>query len=136
MASLHAAFPETKRQPLDLHGIVRPGLPIERLVNLAEQLGLGEENLARRCGLSRATWQRRKAGSKPLAASETDLLLRFAVLFNQAVEVFEDTEEAREWLKTPQYGLAGAVPLDLATTTFGFREVEKLLTRIDHGVYA
>jgi Protein of unknown function (DUF2384) len=40
------------------------------------------------------------------------------------------------WLNCPQIGLGGAVPLEFAQTTFGFREVEKLLTRIDHGVYA
>jgi putative toxin-antitoxin system antitoxin component (TIGR02293 family) len=86
--------------------------------------------------LSRATFHRREADHKPLSAAETDALLRHAFLFKKAVEVFEDEDQAREWLKSPQYGLGGAVPLDLAATTFGYREVEKLLTRIEFGVYA
>ncbi len=55
----------------------------------------------------------------------------------QAIAVFDgDEDAARQWLGCPQIGLGNAVPLDCAQTTFGFREVEKLLTRIDHGVYA
>ena len=38
--------------------------------------------------------------------------------------------------KLPQIGLGDAIPLELAQTSFGFREVEKLLTRFSHGVYA
>ncbi len=129
-------FPETQREPLELHRLVQPGLRVNRLVELAAKLDLEVEDLARRCGLTRPALERRKEAHKPLSAAETDLLLRFALLFKQAVAVFEDEGEARAWLKSPQYGLAGAVPLDLAATTVGYREVEKLLTRIEYGVYA
>jgi len=129
-------FPETHRGALELHRLVQPGLRVNRLVELASKLDLAVEDLARRCGLTRPALQRRKADHKPLSASETDLLLRYALLFKQAVTAFEDEREARAWLKSPQYGLNGAVPLDLASTTVGYREVEKLLTRLDYGVYA
>jgi putative toxin-antitoxin system antitoxin component (TIGR02293 family) len=60
-----------------------------------------------------------------------------STLLSQAIAVFDaDEEAAKQWLRSPQIGLGNAVPLDLARTTFGYREVEKLLTRIDHGVYA
>ncbi|WP_082407641.1 MbcA/ParS/Xre antitoxin family protein [Verrucomicrobium spinosum] len=39
-------------------------------------------------------------------------------------------------LNAPQTGLGGAIPLDYARTEVGAREVEALLTRIEHGVYA
>lgn len=129
-------FPETDFDPLALHKLTQPGLKVKRLIELAEKLGLSVEELAKRCGLSRPTLHRRKAGHHPLSLSESDALLRHAIMFKKAVEVFEDETEAQTWLKTPQYGLGGAIPLDLAVTTVGFREVEKLLTRIDYGVYA
>ncbi|MBA3651009.1 MAG: DUF2384 domain-containing protein [Chthoniobacterales bacterium] len=47
-----------------------------------------------------------------------------------AVHLFGDIEEARLWLKTPQRGLHGAVPLDYAKTDLGVREVESLLTQL------
>ena len=46
---------------------------------------------------------------------------------------FGDLEEARQWLKTPQRGLHGAVPLDYAKTEMGAREVENLLSQLNHG---
>jgi uncharacterized protein (DUF2384 family) len=44
--------------------------------------------------------------------------------------------KARVWLKFPQRGLGGAVPLDYAETEVGAREVDNLLGRIDYGVYS
>jgi len=49
--------------------------------------------------------------------------------------VFGDAEKARAWLKHPQVGLGGAVPLDYASTETGAREVEDLLGRIKYSVY-
>jgi putative toxin-antitoxin system antitoxin component (TIGR02293 family) len=65
------------------------------------------------------------------------LAARQSVLVAQATTVFESDEPtAKRWLSSPQIGLGGAVPVDLAKTAVGYREVEKLLTRIDRGVYA
>ncbi len=55
--------------------------------------------------------------------------ISFAIDF----EVFENEESARRWLKRPQIGLGGKVPLELLKTEAGAREVEDLLVRIDHG---
>ena len=64
-------------------------------------------------------------------------LARHASLLAQAVATFDgDKEAARQWMNCPQIGLGNAVPLELAKTSFGSREVEKLLTRVNYGVYA
>jgi putative toxin-antitoxin system antitoxin component (TIGR02293 family) len=107
-----------------------------RFQEAARVLDLEEENLAHRCGMSRSTFYRRKVHNGPFTMGEEDMLDRHVVVFNQAMSVFEDRIEARTWLLTPQYGLGGMIPLDAIQTTAGFREVEKLLTRIDYGVYA
>ena len=54
-----------------------------------------------------------------------------ARLLGHAVHLFGGLEEARRWLKEPQRGLHGAVPLDYAKTDLGAREVENLLTQLD-----
>ena len=61
--------------------------------------------------------------------------MRFARLTARAVAVFGNEDDARKWLGTAQQGLGGALPLDYAETETGEREVEKLLGRIEHGVY-
>lgn len=107
-----------------------------RLQEVAQILDLDEEDLALRCGMSRSTFYRRKQRKAPFTPNEVDLLDRHTAILAQATAVFEDVGKARTWLQTPQYGLNGVVPLDAIQTTTGFREVEKLLTRIDYGVYA
>lgn len=52
-----------------------------------------------------------------------------------AINVLEDKQQAIEWLSTPKIALDDQVPLELLFTGIGAREVEKLLKRIEHGVY-
>ena len=67
--------------------------------------------------------------------SSTAATVRFAMLLSKAITVFGSQDEANKWLKSPQFGLGGAVPLDFAKSEVGAREVEKLLGRIEYGVY-
>lgn len=118
-----------------LVAVVARGLPFGELEALREQLDLPLDSLAEYLGLARATLHRRKIAGQ-LTADESDKVLRFARLLGQASRVFGSVPEAREWLKAPQYGLGGVVPLEFAGTEIGAREVESLLGRIDYGVYS
>ena len=113
---------------------VREGLPVKELTTLQSGLQIPLEQLASKLAISRATLQRRKTSGR-LSSGESDKLLRFTRLLQHATDVFGDAAKAREWLKLPQRGLGGAVPLDYAETEIGAREVENLLGRIDYGVY-
>ena len=114
---------------------IQRGLPIAELDTLQQFLDMPIESLAPKLGISKATLHRRKAEGR-LGPGESDRLVRFARLMGKAVEVFEGEEAARRWLKAPQVGLGGAVPLDYAETELGAREVEDLLGRIEYGVYS
>ncbi|MBK9138068.1 MAG: DUF2384 domain-containing protein [Verrucomicrobia bacterium] len=114
---------------------VQRGLPFAELEALRAALDLPLDALAPKLGVSRATLHRRRLEGR-LTQAESDRLMRFARLFGQAVAVFNDEAVARDWLKRPQYGLAGAIPLEYAETEMGAREVEALLGRIDYGEYS
>lgn len=121
----------------EVHQEIVSGLPYRFIATVAEQAGIAAEELARRIGVSRSTFHRRKKSAAKLSTQESDALVRYARLATRAVDAFDgDEEAARKWLASAQPGLANAVPLEMAQTTPGFREVEKLLTRIDLGVYA
>jgi putative toxin-antitoxin system antitoxin component (TIGR02293 family) len=60
----------------------------------------------------------------------------YARLLSLAVVTLESVENARAWLASPQVGLGGAIPSEMARTEDGAREVEDLLGRIEHGVYS
>ncbi len=78
--------------------------------------------------------QRRKVAGR-LTAQESDKVVRFSRLLKQAADLFGSVERGRAWLKFPQRGLGGAVPLDYAQTEVGALEVERLLGRIQYSVY-
>lgn len=111
------------------------GLPMAELAVLREALDLPMERVAAKVGMSRATFHRRQK-TGVLSTDESDKAVRLARLFGHAVAVFGNERDARNWLQSRQRGLGGAVPLDYAETEVGAREVENLLGRIDHGVYA
>ncbi len=112
-----------------------PGLDFREFEALRRQLDLSLEELSVRLGLTRATIEKRKATGR-LTPDESGKVVCFARLLGHAVHLFGGIEEARRWLKQPQRGLHGAVPLDYAKTDLGAREVENLLTQLDYGIKA
>ena len=114
---------------------IQKGLRFSELQTLQNSLDLPFEQLAAKLCISRSTLHRRKAAGR-LSPDESDKVMRLSRLLDHAAKVFGDVEKARAWLKFPQVGLGGAVPLDYAQTEVGAREVDDLLGRIDYGVYS
>jgi len=114
---------------------LKDGLLVGELDVLRVNLSLPMEKLVPMLGISKATFHRRKTAGK-LDTAESDRVVRFARLLGKAAAVMESLEDGRRWLKSPQVGLGGAVPLEYAETEVGAREVEDLLGRIEYGVYS
>ncbi len=81
------------------------------------------------------TLERRISRREPLKPEEVDGILRLLRVLAHAVRVFEDPEIAEEWLRLPNPELDGEVPMQMAATDLGAREVEAVLMRIEHGVF-
>jgi len=123
------------KHPTELIRQIQKGLRFSELETLQNSIDLPFEQLAAKLSISRSTLQRRKAAGR-LSPDESDKVIRYSRLLRQAADFFGDIEKARAWLKHPQYGLGGAVPLDYAGTEAGAREVENLLGRMEYGVYS
>ena len=123
------------KHPTELIRRIQKGLRFSELQTLQSTLDLPFEQLAAKLCISRSTLHRRKAAGR-LSPDESDKVMRLSRLLDHAAKVFGDVEKARAWLKFPQVGLGGAVPLDYAQTEVGAREVDDLLGRIDYGVYS
>jgi putative toxin-antitoxin system antitoxin component (TIGR02293 family) len=115
--------------------LIERGLPWSDAEALAGAFDISLERVASLLDIPQATFFRRKKGGR-FTKQESDHLLRFARLWWIACDVFENEEGARAWLKMPQFGLRGAIPLEYAATEAGAREVEDLLRRIDFGLLA
>jgi putative toxin-antitoxin system antitoxin component (TIGR02293 family) len=114
---------------------VRAGFPYKHLAGFQKVTDLPWTEISRFVAIPQRTLTRRQHEGK-LQPDESDRVWRAFTIFDQAVELFEgDLAAARTWLQTPQAGLGGETPLDFASTDVGAREVERLIGRLEHGVF-
>jgi putative toxin-antitoxin system antitoxin component (TIGR02293 family) len=123
------------KHPHELIRRIQKGLRFSELQALQNRIDMPLEQLAGKLSISRSTLQRRRTAGR-LSSDESGKVMRFSQLLEHATKDFGNVDRARGWLKHPQRGLGGAVPLDYAETEIGAREVDRLLGRIDYGVYS
>jgi putative toxin-antitoxin system antitoxin component (TIGR02293 family) len=115
---------------------VQKGLPFRALERLGRNLDLSMKSIAELAQIRNRTLHRRKEAGR-LQPNESDRLLRVSRVFGRAIELFEgDDRAARHWLSAPQRALGGVAPLSLAKTELGALEVQRLIGRLEHGVFS
>ncbi len=87
-------------------------------------------------GLSAATLTRKAGARTRLRPEPSDRVFRVAATLALAQDVLEDRDRAVSWLREPNRELHGERPLDLLDTEVGAREVERVLMRLEHGIYS
>ncbi|MCL2938985.1 MAG: DUF2384 domain-containing protein [Trichodesmium sp. MAG_R02] len=123
-------------QELQIVSIIRQGFSIISVMKVAEYCGISESQMAGLLATSERTISRRKKDQKSLDLSESDRLYRIAKIFAHTLDVFENVETARDWLKKSNRALAGKTPLELLDTDAGTQQVDQLLNKIEYGVYS
>jgi putative toxin-antitoxin system antitoxin component (TIGR02293 family) len=78
-----------------------------------------------------ATYKRR---SGKLRAVESERTERLARVIAAAEAVWDDENDAREWLTRPHPELGDRPPIECALTELGARQVETLLDRLQYGL--
>lgn len=124
------------RTVADWEALIDGGMPLGAVETLKESLAIPDRQLAELLGISEKTLSRARAAKGRLEPVASDRLVRVARVFALAMDVLEGVAPAVRWLKRPQIGLGGRVPLTMLTTDPGRDQVEKLLLRIEHGVYS
>jgi putative toxin-antitoxin system antitoxin component (TIGR02293 family) len=120
----------------ELLRLIARGLPFDSLERLQKNVGFDIDTLAAMVQIPRRTLTRRRSEGR-FAPEESDRLVAAARLLSKALDLFEgNAEAAREWLLAPQVALAGAIPLDIAKTETGAREVEILIDRLEQGIFS
>jgi putative toxin-antitoxin system antitoxin component (TIGR02293 family) len=114
---------------------VRDGLPYATLESLMAEFRISSTEAQAALNLPARTISRRKK-QRRLQADESDRLVRLAHVAARAAEVLGDKEKAARWLHRPNRALANQSPLSILDTELGARQVEALLTRIEHGVFS
>ncbi len=121
---------------MELSEKVQVGFPFKAFITLTKSMEVSNQHLAELVQISdRTLIRRRKDGI--LKSDESERLLRIARIFTLAVNLFEgDISSAQNWLSISNRALGGESPLEASKTEEGSREVENLITRLEHGVFS
>lgn len=119
----------------DLATAAMKGLAAEAATELLEAGLLSPEELYELV-IPRRTFDRRLESHQPLTVVESDRLLRAARVIVRAIEALGSGDKAATWLRTANRSLRGVPPIALLETDLGARMVERILGRIEHGVYS
>jgi putative toxin-antitoxin system antitoxin component (TIGR02293 family) len=126
-----AGFAE-EAQPFLHEDIVR-GIPAKRVQELIDKGVLAEKTVYR--VIPERTFKRRLANREALKISEGDAIARMVRITEEAEQIFGDKAFARDWLVLPNPVLKQRVPIELAETDAGAREVEGALMHFAYGDY-
>jgi putative toxin-antitoxin system antitoxin component (TIGR02293 family) len=131
-----AALRRQPKTPKDWHQLLEAGLPLEALETFKGATSMSDTQLASLVGISGKTLQRARSQGKRLDAVASDRLFRTARIVALAAHVLGSGERGVAWLSRAQIGLGGEIPFAMMTTQAGCDQVEKLLLRIEYGVYS
>lgn len=123
------------RVVIDWVPLVRQGLPSASVDAVVRLTRITQSELAHALAIPERTLARRKREGT-LSPEESAKFVRFARVVERAETVFEDTDNALNWLQSPNAALGGVTPLSLLDTDIGADSVLDTLGRIEHGVFA
>jgi putative toxin-antitoxin system antitoxin component (TIGR02293 family) len=109
------------------------GIAAKRVKDLIDRGVLAEKQVYR--VIPERTFKRRLANRAVLKVSEGDAIARYLRVTEAANRAFGEADFARKWLNLPNPELKGRVPIELAETDAGAREVEDVIGRFAHGVH-
>ena len=135
-ASPSAFFTYPLGNDLKMAELVSNGLPAATLRHLAAAFGLMPTGIASLVNITEKTILRRLHAKGKLKPDESERVARIMRVFVRAVEVLQSEAKARAWLAKPLRVLAGKSPMQLMASEQGAREVEQVLGRLEHGVFA
>lgn len=120
---------------LKLFEAIEEGLPVSTLSASSRQIGVPESRLRDIARISSSTFARRQRAGK-FSPEESDRLSRVIRVAALAQSLFNgDSDAALAWLTEPAPALHNRPPIELLRNDHGAVEVERLIRRIEHGVF-
>ena len=116
--------------------LVAAGLPTQALREISASLDIQMSRVGPLVNIAPKTLQRRLQAGGRLKPAESERVVRLMRLVARAHAVLGDEAKARAWLERPLRELGGKTALALSATEPGAREVEQVLGRLEHGVFA
>lgn len=121
-------------EPADYIAAIRNGVDYKLIHYVQTEYDFSDKLFAHFIGISYKTLFRLKKSDGKLSTLSADRVYRLWKIRVLANKALESSENALAWLRRPQPGLGGAVPLDILDTEPGYEQVQRLLNQIEFGV--
>ena len=126
----------TASSPVQIIDRIRQGLPVTTLYNVSRQVAPDDAGFVFRI-VPKASLARRKRGSSPLTADESNRLARLAAVWSVAETVWKSAAEARAFLFRPHPMLEARRPIDVVLESeIGAELVKSILGGLLYGTAA
>ena len=120
----------------DLITLSNEGITKGSLDSLISHLGMSKKAFTEDIlDISVKTLERKKSHEK-LDRRTSSHIIEITKVVEHAFEVFENEEKVKKWLNTINMGLNNMKPIDLFYIPTGLAMVDKVLSRIEEGVYS
>jgi putative toxin-antitoxin system antitoxin component (TIGR02293 family) len=106
------------------------GIPKQAVINLAEIMNLPMKDIA-----VLLNTLGRKSDTDMLDSLSSSISIEIAQVMAKGLSLFEDRDKLKRWLYTENRALQGRKPFDILNTPTGIKMVNRVLTRIEEGVY-
>jgi putative toxin-antitoxin system antitoxin component (TIGR02293 family) len=123
------------RSDLELADLIHDGFPVGS-VDAVLGSGLLQPDELYDLVVPRRTLAHRKEKQGTLSPDQSDRLARVVRMLTRAEEALGERDKATRWMRKENRSLGGKRPIDLLESDAGTRMVERILGRIEHGVYS
>lgn len=110
------------------------GITKQSVMNLADIMAVPMKDIATLLNMSYKTLGRKRK-TDPLDSLSSSLSIEIANTIATGLSVFEDPEKLNRWLHKENRALGSKKPFELLNTPTGIKMVNRILRRMEEGVY-
>ena len=113
---------------------IRAGIPYSLFDLIRTYTPFSENDWAEILNISTKTLHRYKTSSTPFKSTQSEKIIEMSEVTKVGMDVFEDIDQFKQWLDTPNYSLGSLKPIELLKDSYGKELVIGELTRINYGI--
>jgi len=125
-------FFETRIYPVY---IIKEGIPYSVFDLIANLSPFTLQDWSEFLNMSYKSLLRYKTSKSRFKPSHSERILELTEVMSMGEDVFDDTKQFRNWLRTKNYALGNLTPMELLSSSYGKELVLSEMTRIDEGIF-
>ena len=113
---------------------IRAGIPYSLFDLIRTYTPFSENDWAEILNISTKTLHRYKMSSTPFKSTQSEKIIEMSEVTKVGMDVFEDIDQLKRWLDTPNFALGSLKPIELLKDSYGKELVIGELTRVNYGI--